>query len=309
MMSDAAVTHSVVVNLLLIAVGYAIKRLGLIRRDEGRILNRLVLYVTLPALNLAVISETELSWQLLVLPVVSFAAGVLASQLGRLPARALELSREDVGTFVISLCGVMNAMAYPFVEAGFGDEGVRVVAISDLGNAIAIFAFAYYLSFRYSTTAAFDGRQILKKVTTFFPLHAFLLAVVLNVLGIQLSGVLGGMVDGLATINSPLMLLALGVYLEIDVSRDERRVLFTQVAAKYAIGAGVALFTLWALPFEGPTRAVAFLLPFMPTSLSTLLYSVEQDLNPRMAAMLISLTMVISLVLITIMVLGFRGIF
>jgi hypothetical protein len=308
-MTDAAVTQKVIVNLLLIALGYGIKRVGLVEREEGKVLNRIVLYLTLPAMNLKVISRTELSWALLILPVVSLTAGILASQVGRVSGRALSLSRPDMGTFVVSLCGVMNSLAYPFVEAGFGEEGVRTVAISDLGNAIAIFAFAYYLSFRYSTNETFNLGQVLRKVATFYPLHAFLLAIVLNVAGIRLGGLPGSFIDALAVVNSPLMLLALGIYLEIDVSRRESKILATQMAFKYAIGALVALFALWALPFEGPTRAVTFLLPLMPTSLSTLLYSVEQDLNPRLAAMLISLTMVVSLVITTITVLGFRHAF
>ncbi|MGC9522360.1 MAG: AEC family transporter, partial [Anaerolineae bacterium] len=198
---------------------------------------------------------------------------------------------------------------YPFAEAAFGDEGVRTVAISDLGNAVAIFAFAYYLSFRYSTNGTFSARQVLKKVATFFPLHAFILAVVLNLTCTEICGLPGGLVESLAAMNSPLMLLGLGIYLEVDVSRRESRILVTQLLSKYAFGALVAVFTLLVLPFEGPTRAVAFLLPLMPTSLSTLLYSVEQDLNPRLAAMLISLTMMISLVITTVTVLGFRHVF
>ncbi len=64
--ADTAVTHRIVVNLLLVALGYGIKRLGLVSRDEGRVLNRIVLYVTLPAMNLKAISQTELSWNVLV---------------------------------------------------------------------------------------------------------------------------------------------------------------------------------------------------------------------------------------------------
>ena len=47
----------------------------------------------------------------------------------------------------------------------------------------------------------------------------------------------------------------------------------------------------------------------MPTSLSTLLFSVEQDLNPRLAAMLVSLTMIVSLVITMVVTLGFRHAF
>lgn len=313
-MSDAVlatstVTNKVIVNLLLIGLGYLIKRVGLVSRDEGKVLNRIVLYVTLPAMNLRVISETELSWELLALPIVMFLAGLLMSRVGHWRGATAHLSRQDLGTFVVSFCGVMASLAYPFAEAGFGSEGVSTVAISDLGNAIAIFALAYSLSFRYSDSNDFNRRQILRKVATFFPLHAFLLAVVLNLVCVDICGLPGGMIDALAGMNSPLMLLGLGIYLEINVSRSERKVILTQMIWKYGVGALVAAFILLALPFRGPTRAVAFLLPLMPTSLSTLLYSVEQDLSPRLAAQLISLTMIVSLVITTVVTLGFREAF
>ena len=308
-MSDADVTNRIIVNLLLIAVGYLIKRVGLVSRDDGRILNRIVLYVTLPAVNLRVISATELSWELLMLPVLMFVAGLTMSRVAYRRGKALDLSRRDMGTFVISFCGVMGSMAYPFAEAAFGAEGVRTVAISDLGNAIVIFGVAYSLSFHYSENADFSAWQIVKKVVTFFPLLAFLVAVGLNLARVDVCGVPGRLIDELAVVNSPLMLLSLGIYLDLDVSRSEFKVLGTQLLWKYGLGALVSVFTLIALPFTGATRAVTFLLPLMPTSLSTLLYSVEQELNPRFAAMLISLTMVVSLVITMVVTLGFRNAF
>jgi predicted permease len=308
-MSDADVTNKIIVNLLLIAVGYLIKRVGLVSRDEGRILNRIVLYITLPAVNLRAISGTELSWELLLLPAVMLVAGTIMSRVGHWCGKALDLSRPDMGTFVISFCGVMASLAYPFAEAAFGSEGVRTVAISDLGNAVVIFGIAYSLSFRYSENSELSAGQILKKVVTFFPMLAFLIAVVLNLLRVEVSGLSGGLIDALAVMNSPLMLLSLGIYLDLDVSRSEFKVLGTQLVWKYGLGALVSVFVLLVLPFTGATRAVIFLLPLMPTSLSTLLYSVEQELNPRLAAMLISLTMVVSLVITMVVTLGFRHAF
>ncbi len=308
-MSDTVVTQRILVNLLLIAVGYLVKRLGVVSREDGRVVNRIVLYLTLPAMNLKVISSTELSWALFVLPLAFLAAGVISSQVGRWGGRRLDLSRPDLGTFVVSFCGVMGSLAYPFAESAFGFEGVRTVAVSDLGNAIAIFVVAYYLSFRYSDKGNFDMRQVFKKVATFFPLHAFLLAIVVNLAGITLGGLPAALIDGIAVMNSPLMLLGLGIYLEIDVSREESKILLTQLVGKYSVGLLIAAVLVFALPFRGPTRGMLFLLPLMPTSLSTLIYSVEQELNPRLAAMLISLTMMISLVITTVTVLGFRHVF
>jgi len=76
-------------------------------------------------------------------------------------------------------------------------------------------------------------------------------------------------------------------------------------AGKAVTGALVALLVLWLLPYRGPLRAVMFLFPLMPSALSSLLYSVEQGLNPRLAAMLISASMLISLVILTVSLLDF----
>ncbi len=308
-LAPSMVTNRVVINLLLIAIGYLIKRVGLLEREHGRVLNRLVLYVTMPALNLQVISRAPLSWRLMILPVLSLASGLLMSQVGRGVARTLNLSRRDTGTFVVSLCGVMGALAYPFVEAAYGEIGMRAAAISDLGNAIAIFAFAYYFSYRYADSGSFEPRAILKKVALFFPLHAFIAAMVFNLACVDICGLPGGLIDTLASANTPLMLISLGVYLELDVSREERKLLLNQLGVKYAVGFAVAMLYVWGLPFRGETLGTLFLLPLMPTSLSTLLYSVEQGLNPRLAAMLISLTMVISVIITTVTILGFRQFF
>jgi predicted permease len=148
-----------------------------------------------------------------------------------------------------------------------------------------------------------------KKVLLFFPLHAFALGVLLNVGGATLRGLPADLVNVLATINSPLMLLGLGIYLELDISWQERKVVAVHMVYKFLAGILVALLVLWLLPYRGPLRAVMFLFPLMPSALSSLLYSVEQGLNPRLAAMLVSASMLISLVILTVALLGFGAAF
>jgi predicted permease len=308
-MPDPTITNKVLVNLLLIAVGYLIKKLGVVSRDDGRILNRLVLYLTLPMMNLKAVMNTTLSWNLLLLPLMLLFVGVTMCLLSHYPARWLHLPQRDKGTFMVASCGFMGALLYPFVQAVYGDLGVQATAICDLGNAIAIFVVAYYVSFRYSTNGHFRAIDAVKKVLLFFPMYAFILGFLLNVGGVSLQGLPADLVDALAAINSPLMLLGLGIYLELDISRQERKIVAVGMVYKYIVGALVALLVLWLLPYHGPLRAVTFLFPLMPSAFSSLLYSVEQGLNPRLAAMLISASMLISLVTLTVALLGFGAAF
>jgi predicted permease len=93
------------------------------------------------------------------------------------------------------------------------------------------------------------------------------------------------------------------------LARDKARTLAVHTAVKYGLGGLLALALVLALPYRGPERAIAFMVQLMPAPLSTLLYSVEQRLNARLAAKFVSLGIVVSLVLATIAVLGFRSAF
>jgi predicted permease len=137
------ITIRVVVNLLLVALGYTLKRLDIISRQDGRVLNRLVLYVTLPATSLHAIAGADITWQLLLLPLVFFVVPIGLCLAGTLPARSLDLSRPAQGTFLVSLCGFMASLAYPFADAAYGMPGVQALAVCDLGNALAIFGVGY----------------------------------------------------------------------------------------------------------------------------------------------------------------------
>jgi hypothetical protein len=308
-MTQPTVTDRVIINLLIIAIGYLLKRASIISREDGRVLSRVVLYVTLPATSLRVIANTAISWDLLLLPIIVFVVAVVTCLIGFIPARALKLSGADLGTFAVSLCGFMASLAYPFLEAAYGDAGVRALALCDLGNALAIFGVAYYLSFRYATNGHFSMAEVLQKIGTFPPLYAFVGGLVLSVLGIVPQGIPGELLKTLAAANSPMILLALGVYLEIAISREEGKIIAVNMVYKYGLGVIVALFFLLVLPYRGPIRAALFLLPLMPTSFSTMAYAAEQGLNARLAAILVSLSMGISLTIITIAMVGFRGAF
>ena len=126
MISNSTVTLRLIANLLVIAIGYVVKKLGLVSREEGRVLNRLVLYVTLPAASLLALSEATLSWTLLLLPLLLFAVAIAICSGGVLVARSLKLARADKGTFVVSLCGFMLSMAYPFFEPYFHNSLIEV---------------------------------------------------------------------------------------------------------------------------------------------------------------------------------------
>lgn len=308
-MPDSTVTIQVVANLVLVATGYLVKKLGLLKRDDGQIVNRLVLYLTLPAVSLWALSTATLTWELLLPPLALFAVALAMCGGGAWIAGRLNLNRAQQGTFVISLCGFMLSLAYPFFQAGYGDEGVRAVAVCDIGNAVAVFAVAYSLSFHYAEGGQITWRRVAAKMAAFPPLYALALGLLLNLARIRLDGLPAQVISTLGQANSPLMLLGLGLYLDLDISLREARVLLIHTLFKYGAGLALAAGLLIVLPLTGSLAAVTFMTPLMPAAMSTLLYAAEQGLDSRLAAMLVSLSMLISLAIVTVTMIWFRTAF
>ena len=67
-MSHTGVTAQIVVKLLVLGPGYSHKRVGLVSRDDGGVLNRCALCMILPALTLKAMLGAELAGGMAILP-------------------------------------------------------------------------------------------------------------------------------------------------------------------------------------------------------------------------------------------------
>ena len=143
-MVDATSTAAVFTRVLLTAsytvLGYLLQRFGVISRDDGKVMLRFVVNVTLPALLLHTLTHsgpllgpgTPLVW------LVSIFATAFVASLGFLVYR--RRPSYERGLLVGSLCGVnLGTFAYPFVEAVWGADGLRLAALYDIPNALIVF--------------------------------------------------------------------------------------------------------------------------------------------------------------------------
>ena len=144
---DAAGASAVLGRVALVAayalLGYALKRVGVVSRDDGAVMLRFVVNVTLPALLLHTLTSAGPLFGPGA-PVV-FLTSILASALVTGGACLLYRRRPSYerGLMVGAMTGVnLGTFAYPFVEAVWGAEGLRLAALYDIPNALVVFGVA-----------------------------------------------------------------------------------------------------------------------------------------------------------------------
>ncbi len=154
-MSTAATDPNIVFlsAVLVIALGYVLRKTGLVTREHGTILAKLVINVTLPALILETLPGVELSFSLLFLPLLALAHSAVAFA----AATVLFRRRPPAERGLMTMCsmGFNNGLfAFPIVMGIWGTEAVRMLAIFDVGNGLTVLGINYVVAGWFGGLAA-----------------------------------------------------------------------------------------------------------------------------------------------------------
>lgn len=108
--------------------------------------------------------------------------------------------------------------AYPLIEGIWNEEGLKYIAMFDIGNAMVIFVICYILGLIYSPNNDFQDKKelaknILFKLLKSAPLMSYIIAIILNFLNIKFPIFVLDLLDVLSRANMALTLLLLGIFL------------------------------------------------------------------------------------------------
>jgi hypothetical protein len=141
-MADAVISR-VAMTASYVALGYLLQRVGAVKRDDGVVMLKFVVQVTLPALLLHTLTHSGPLFgpgTPLVFMIAVLASAIVAGGSYLLHRRKPSYER---GLLVGCATGVnLGTFAYPFLEAVWGPEGLRLAALYDIPNALIVFGVA-----------------------------------------------------------------------------------------------------------------------------------------------------------------------
>jgi predicted permease len=132
-MSQAVVVHEIAVLLVVVAIGFVLRRLGLLDDDTTRRASRIVVDVAMPALVFSQLVETTDAGALIgswYVPLLG--AGLLIVMWGVARAVATVAGGTPTFTFVAGLPNWIY-LPLPIVAAAYGDAGVRDLLLINAG--------------------------------------------------------------------------------------------------------------------------------------------------------------------------------
>jgi predicted permease len=263
---------------LVLALGAAAGKLGLLRGGEAEGLNRLTAHLALPALLVLTIGTSSFSAGFSAgLTLVSTALVVAAAACALLCARLLRLPAQQRGVFSQAVFrGNLAYMAFPVIAATLGEGGLRRAAMTaavliPVMNFLAVVVLLY----------ARGGKQGLGKLAVRVLTNPLVLGANLGLLLSALAwrpwAWLSGILKILADFALPAALLACGAQLDIRQVGRVRWPLVFIVAGKLLVLPGLAFVLLRGLGAAPLDLQVGTLLLASPTAVAS--YPVASELG------------------------------
>ena len=282
--------------LTMLALGLLFQHLRVFSDSAPEVLNKVVLYVCLPAAVLRYAPRLELSAALLgvaAVPWLLLVATVLA--VGAL-ARMLKLRRDQHGVLLLTVAlGNTSFLGYPLTRALIGEDALPYAVVYDQFGAFLIMStFGLWVLARYGGEAVPSPREMARKVLLFPPLWA--LVVGLTVMPASPPSWIDGALLRLSEALLPLAMLTIGLSVRFALPRDELKPLAAGLALKLAVMPALALLLVPLLGMSGDMARTTVVEAAMPSMVTAGALAIAQGMAPRLAAAMVGYGLLLSLV-------------
>jgi len=263
-----------------------------------KVLTSLVYYLLLPALVLSVLWQAELGNTTFFIALSAAFAVFFGLILSSLACRVCKARPAVTGALILA-AAFPNAtyLGLPVLEATFGPWARSVAIQFDLFACTPLlFTLGVLVAARYGTAAA-GAHNMMGELLRIPALWAALLAVLLNLLDVQMHAVLAGLLGMLERGVVPLMLFSLGLSLEWNRAqwRNLPTVVPVLLLRLLLIPALVALFAS-AVGLSGELHAAVVMEAAMPSMVLGIVFCDRYDLDVGLYAITVTVTTVLSLV-------------
>ncbi|MEJ2248449.1 MAG: AEC family transporter [Candidatus Lokiarchaeota archaeon] len=300
------VNYTFFLSLIIIVIGFIIKRLKIVSIDDGKVIARIVFNVTLPAVILSVIPYINVDLTLGLIPLIALIYGLVVLGFAYIYLR--KSPQKLKGLMLMSVIGFnVGHFAYPLIQGIWGNTGLQYIAMFDIGNAIIVFGVSYIIGLTFSKVRDSSEeknvlKNILKQLLKSVPLMTYVVAIVINLANIQIPIFIGDVVAVLSNANRALTLLLLGIFLDFHFEKSQWKNVTKVLLIRYAFGLTIGLTLFYLLPFNLLYREILAIALILPIGLAVIPFTVEFKFDEKMSGMMTNLSIIISFSLIWVLI-------
>ena len=295
-------TEQFIIIILLIALGYLLKRINFIKSADSQVLSTLVLNVTLPSLVIVNLNSANLDLSFSILPIMMLIYGILAKVIMVALFRKYDNHvKGSVGMMAASLN--IGLFAYPLVETIWPENGMIYFGMADIGGAIIMFGVTYFIGSYYSEGSdQFNFKFLGKKLISSVPLVTYIVMFILNMANIHLPKASIDFFTIISKANMPLSMILLGIMLSFRIEKQFLPIAVKYLIVHYGLGCIAGLLVHFFLPTSDDMIKTTLLITWLlPVGVAIIPYSIQFKYKTLpLVGMVTNISIVISIIIIYI---------
>jgi auxin efflux carrier (AEC) len=294
--------ETIVPIIVMIVIGYALKRINVLKAEDAMALNKIVINIAIPSLIFLAIYNIDLSIlpKIAPIPFICLLVGVLCGLIAYIFAKIKEYPQKTVWSIVLT-SAMFNSgfLGYPVVLGVFGADGLVRAVFYDLGSMILFITFGVLLLLIYGGKYS----EILKRALIFPPVWAVALALILNYINLDIGFLTSSILDYLSGAAIPLIMISLGLSLEFKGIKENIQAVFSVSIIKLLIAPLIASLIVLMLGIGGLEKPVIIIESAMPSAMLSLVLAITHDLDIKTTATCIFASTILSLITIPLILL------
>lgn len=289
--------------LFMILLGYILKRIGLFSADDGSILAKVILKVTLPMAIISNFAALEFQMSHLIPILLGFVTNFIVIGVVLLFSRHMEPARR--GFFLINGAGYnIGLCVLPYLQSFFAPEVVGIICMFDVSNAMMCFGITFTIAMivsggEHKPTKKEIGQIMFSSV----PFVTYLVMIAMAVLNLRFPAPVYTVAGMIGQANSFLAMFLIGLLFEVKFQRSQLKDMAGVIVLRFSMSIIFALIIYFCLPLPLMYRQVLALVVFGPILSVGPVYTERCGYSRSVAAVLNSLMLPVSLFVITVLLL------
>jgi len=294
-------TETILAIILLIMVGYAAKKVGLLKPGDSVTLNKIVVNIAIPSLIFLAMYTADLSniKSLIPITLICIVTGILSGLIVYMFSRAKGYSKKTkwslVGTSTLFNSGFLG---YPVILGVFGTSGLVRAVFYDMGSTIL------FLCLGILFIIIFGGKytSIIRRTALFPPLWGIILGILANILNLDIGVIPLNVLKYFSGAAIPIIMISLGLSLEVGGLKNYLGAASLVTITRLVISPLIALLMVFLLGLNGLESTVTVVEAGMPSAMLSLVLAASYDLDIKAAAACIFLSTVLSMITLPILI-------
>ena len=275
--------------ILMIGLGYVLKRIDFLSQNDIDPFNKLVMYILLPCMIFHALYNAF----------VILASSLITGIVSYFILKKLGLDDKKLWSVLVTVM-IANTgfMGYPVTLGIFSQTGFLRAIFCDIATSAIFLILSFVLILKFGGTI----KTAVRKIAFFPPLWAVILGIFFNILNIPVGAVVDNTVNYLGQGAIPLIMVTLGLSIDFSaLSRSKSMIVFTSIM-KLAFFPLMAFFIANYLGLVNLEYTVSIVEAAMPSGMMSLLLAVTYNLDYELTSDCILINTVISLITLPVII-------